>query len=206
MDRLNTSNNIAMKKTLQDVIKSSWLCRWMVLLITLEVMVDGYQQLLETGTASSILNVTVVGSMALVQRHLIVPLENFQNSQFDYMECLVNDLPTSLLDHSVRITGTGPGTILGSEITERTVGRSNSATYQSRLLEAKSIISDLTFRASEMEMVTPTLTPTLTLTLALTLTLILALTLTLTLTLTIVLTLILILTLTLTLSLTLTLA
>lgn len=91
---------------------------------------------------SSIVNVTVFGTAAIIFRKAILPLSSVSTSD-SYLSIIITGLPGTLVDSSLRISGYGPSEILGSELSQQMVQRSESAEYRIRMKEIVNIKSSL---------------------------------------------------------------
>lgn len=105
----------------------------------------------ELSVRSSIVDVAVLKSVAMITRKFTIDAASIPHDS-TYLVVSLDGLPSSMVDTSVRIYGTGPAQILGSEISERSVDRSQSEAYTLHIKEANIIKSQLTIKLSKLSL------------------------------------------------------
>ena len=86
----------------------------------------------------------------MITRHLNVPHSSVQQAQEKYMIIQLG-IPNTALDNSIRVTGTGPCSILSHEMQDRTVARKDSALYQQRNLQAMELKLDVETKSMQVD-------------------------------------------------------
>ena len=95
-------------------------------------------------TNGIIQNVTILGSISSVQREISILTENVGAHTI-----MIEDLPSSLDENSVRITGKGRATLIGTEITSHVMEREQIPKFQAIVADIKKsldILADENYR------------------------------------------------------------